>query len=84
MKIILVYAGEGNQMIHETAFNTKEDALDYIIESPWTAEALIEYDGVNQASVFSGQHLDTEISSRITDLAESKAEQARLESENPR
>ena len=83
MKIILIYAGEGNQIVHETAFKSKEDALDYIIESTWIAEALIEYDGGNQASVFSGQHLDTEISGRITDLAVSKEEQSRLESEIP-
>ena len=83
MKIILIYAGEGNQMVHETAFETKEAALDYIIESTWTAEALIEYDGGANASVFSGQHLDSEITGRINDLAESKAKQSQLESEIP-
>ena len=79
MKMIIVYS-DG---IHPTTFDSLAEALDHIIEDGHEAEGLIEYDGGDQASVFSGQHLDTEISGRITDLAESKAEQSRLESEIP-
>jgi len=79
MKMIIVYS-DG---IHPTTFDSLAEALDHIKEDGHEAEALIEYDGGDQASVFSGQHLDTEISGRITDLAESKAEQSRLESEIP-
>ena len=79
MQMIIVYS-DG---IHPTTFDSLAEALDYIKEDGHEAEALIEYVGGANASVFSGQHLDSEITGRINDLAESKAEQSRLESEIP-
>tara|TARA_R110001583_G_scaffold67672_1_gene193355 strand:+ start:592 stop:840 length:249 start_codon:yes stop_codon:yes gene_type:complete len=81
MQMIIVYS-DG---IHPTAFDSLAEALDHIIEDGHDAEAeaLIEYIGGDQASVTSGQHLDSEITGRINDLAESKAKQSQLESEIP-
>tara|TARA_R110000796_G_scaffold110476_1_gene221989 strand:+ start:43 stop:285 length:243 start_codon:yes stop_codon:yes gene_type:complete len=80
MQVIIIYSDGLDAKI----FDNMQDALDHVIEEDLDPECIIEYDGCGNAVVCDGYHLSCELSGRIMDVAVSKAEQARLESENPR
>ena len=74
MKVIVIYAGN---MVHETAFESMDSALDYLTESGWIPECIIEYDGCGCASITDGDYLSDVISDynfqRDVELANEKA-----------
>ncbi len=81
MKVIVIYAGN---MVHETAFESMDSALDYLTESGWIPECIIEYDGAGFASVFDGALLSSIMRSHIQDIQDEVANEKAMAAGYPR
>ena len=81
MQVIVIYAGN---MVHETAFESMDSALDYLISEEYDADALIEYDGAGFASVFDGALLSSIMTSHIQDIQDEVANEKAMAAGYPR